>query len=81
MYIVLRQLPKLAQKRGDKIAAYFPPNVTYDVVKNQITHTYRGGGVRVTDLSALRIPALSLLKPSLRRPLTSEEQAAARRGF
>jgi hypothetical protein len=81
MYVVLRRLPNLAQKRGDKIAAYFPPNVTYEVATNKITHAYRGGGVEVTDLSALRIPALSLLEPSLRRLLTSQERDAAARGF
>src|SRR5258708_3463261 len=37
MYIVLRRLPKLAEKEPTKIAKYFPPGISYDPKTNRIT--------------------------------------------
>jgi hypothetical protein len=81
LYIVLRLLPKLARNKPEKIEGYLPPNVSYDVQSQCLSHMYRGGQVVVTDISVLRISALSLTSKSIRRPLTSNERKAAERDF
>jgi hypothetical protein len=81
MYIVLRRLPKLADKKPRKLSDYFPPTVSYNVETKRITHTYRSGSAVVTDVSKLEIPALSLVKKSLRRRLTPSEIESARRTY
>jgi hypothetical protein len=79
VYITLRHLPTLARDKPEKIADYFPEHVTYDAATNRLTHTYRDGVQRVTNLSSLTIPAFSLTNPRLQRQLTDYERKSIER--
>jgi hypothetical protein len=78
LYIQLKRFHHLAEVKPEKVSHFLPPNVTYHRKTNRLTHTYRGGGTQVTDLSTLAIPALSLVSKKVRRTLTDNEQRAAK---
>jgi len=76
LYIQLKRLHKLAKTKPDKVADYLPPNVTYRLGPNTLTHTFGDGETRTTFLSTLVVPAFSLTSKRIRRPLTVEERKA-----
>jgi hypothetical protein len=77
LYIQLKRFHQLAATKPEKISHYLPPNVSYQRRKNSLTHTFRGGGTRTTDLSTLVVPAFALTSRRIRRTLTADEQKAA----
>jgi hypothetical protein len=78
LYIQLKRFHQLAKTKPEKVSHYLPPHVTYHRKMNYLTHTYRGGGTRVTDLSSLSVRAFSLTSKNIRRPLTADEREAAK---
>jgi hypothetical protein len=77
MYHELLSFPDLAEGQPDKAMRYLPNNVSYDPSAIQLTHTYRGGSVTVTNLGSLEVPHVIATDPALRRRLTAEERRAA----
>jgi hypothetical protein len=77
VYSELKRLQQFQPRKPNHIADYFPDQVTYDAATNQLTHTYRGGGPTITDLTALSLSSISLINPSIRRSLTDEERREA----
>jgi hypothetical protein len=77
IYTELQRFPQLAISKPDKFANYLPDNVTYDVKTSHLTHKFRGGAPVITDLSALSLGAISLIDPSISRPMSNEERKAA----
>jgi hypothetical protein len=78
LYIQLKRFHHLAATKPEKISRYLPPNVSYQRKENSLTHTYRSGGTRITNLSTLVIPAFALTSGRVRRTLTADEQKAAK---
>jgi hypothetical protein len=59
-YAKLKGLRKLAHDHPNRIGDYLPPYVTFDPGTNVLTHTYRDGQKRTTNLSLIRprLPSL-----------------------
>ena len=60
VYKELQRLPTLHAKNPEKVPDFLPSSVTYDPTTNTITHAYRGGGTKSTNLGALTIPDVDL---------------------
>ena len=60
IYSRLKKLPQLAKTSPDKLKHYLPPNVTFDVKTETLTHTYTFGSTASTILSELEIAPVSL---------------------
>lgn len=57
LYTKLRTgLPRLAQKKPEKLGDFIPPSVAYDPATNTLTRTYTGGTERHTRLDSLELP-------------------------
>ncbi len=72
MYFELQKLRILAVEKPDKLADYLPRNVTYDVAKDSLTHTYLGGSTRTTVLSDLHLGPISLATADVRQPAPTQ---------
>jgi hypothetical protein len=67
MYRELMRFPDLPNGAPGKIPDYLPPNISYDPIETTLTHTFTGGGTRVTKLSDLNIGPVSLATADVRR--------------
>lgn len=64
-YAELKSLRVLAARSPEKVLDYLPPNVTYDVTRDVLVHTYSGGSTTETDLRALNyLVPLDLTHPA-----------------
>lgn len=66
MYGELKNLQFLYQNNPNHLSKCLPFNVVYDSGSDQLTHTYRFGSKRTTDLKALSFENLDLTDPRLR---------------
>ena len=64
VYKELQKLPRLIEKKPDKIRDFFPSSVAYDPSANTLTHSYFSGKPSVTALSDLTISDVDLTKES-----------------
>ena len=53
-YAKMKGLRKLSKEHADRIGDYLPNYVTFDPAANVLTHTYRDGQTRTTNLSLIR---------------------------
>lgn len=60
VYKELQKLPNLYMNKPDKLADFLPANVIYSHAENTLTHLFRGGQTRITNLSALSLPDINL---------------------
>jgi hypothetical protein len=81
MYNELQKFPQLVATKPEKTSDYLPENVTYNPATTELTHRYRGGSETLTNLSALKLSAISLVDPKLRRSLTDEERKGGQRNY
>jgi hypothetical protein len=81
LYIQLKRFHQLAKTKPEKVSHYLPPNVTYNRKTNCLTHTYRGGGTRTTELTTLAVRALSLTSKRIRRDLAANELEAVKHHY
>ncbi|HEV2161190.1 MAG TPA: hypothetical protein VGR52_02990 [Stellaceae bacterium] len=63
VYRELQKLSTLHNKKPDKFSNFLPSNVTFDPASNSLTHTYRGGDTKITNLGSLTIPEVNLFDP------------------
>jgi hypothetical protein len=79
--VELQRLPQLAIEKPDQFGHYFPDQVTFDAATGRLTHTYLSGDPVITDLSTLKLGAISLTDPAIRRSLSDEERKQAKSKF
>ena len=77
VYREFQKFPQLATSKPAKLPNFLPDNVSYDPATNCLSHTYLGGAVTVTNLTALNIAPVSLIDPAIRRRLTDDERREA----
>lgn len=77
-YSIAKQLPQLAKEHPEKVKDYLPPNVSFDVNTETLTHTYTFGSTAITVLSGLKIDPVSLELDAVNvAPIENRDGAAA----
>jgi hypothetical protein len=73
VFYELKRLPKLAAEHPEKVASFLPDDVRYERSTTELIRTYSDGVTEATKLKTLRVKQISLIDPTLWRPLTDEE--------